>query len=90
MVSRRKITVTTASDVKIYDGKPLINGGYRVSLGSLAENDSISVTVTGMITDIGKANNTVGKISIKNLAGKDVTKNYDITVLLGVLEVLEG
>lgn len=90
MVSRRKITVTTASDVKIYDGKPLINGGYRVSLGSLAENDSISVTVTGAITDIGKANNTIGKISIKNLAGKDVTKNYDITVLLGVLEILEG
>lgn len=88
MVSRRKITISTMSETKIYDGTPLTNSGYWISRGTLADGEELSVKTNGSITDIGKVLNKVSEVSVCNSRGKDVTKNYEILVMAGVLEVL--
>lgn len=88
MVSRRKITVSTMSESKIYDGTPLTNSGYWISRGTLADGDEIMVLTVGSITDIGKAFNTVSEMEVYNSRGEDVTRNYEIVVSEGVLEVV--
>lgn len=90
MVNRRRITITTASDEKVYDGMPLKNKGYRISVGSLAQGDQINVIVSGTITDIGKTQNYIKSVKISDALGSDVTKNYLISFNLGTLEVIDG
>ena len=87
-VDRRPITISTVSDSKKYDGSPLANGYYWISSGSLAEGHEITVEVTGAITDIGKTENTIGKIVITDKDGNDVTENYNIEKSLGELQIL--
>lgn len=88
MVSRRKITVSTMSETKIYDGTPLFSDGYWISSGSLAEGETLKVVTGGEITDVGKTFNTVKEIGVYTSSGEDVTDNYEIVISEGVLEVI--
>ena len=85
-VTKRKISVTTQSAEKQYDGTPLTADGGSVTDGSLADGHNIVLTVTGTITDIGSTGNTFDAAVI-NADGRDVTRNYEITSVRGTLTV---
>ena len=87
-VSRRAITVASISETKLYDGTPLTNDTYWIAGGSLAPGETISVLITGSITDIGTAPNTIKSVSVAGAGGADVTKNYKIRKSQGILTVL--
>ena len=80
------LTITAASDEKVYDGTPLTNSNYTAT--ALAEGDTLtSVTVTGSQTEVGSSPNTPSDAKITNAAGEDMTGNYDITYVKGALVV---
>ena len=94
-ITKRALTITAASETKIYDGYELSNDGY--SADGLAEGDSVKeIVVSGAQTDVNVSddpdvdttpNNMVRDARIVNSAGEDVTENYTITYLPGTLKV---
>jgi hypothetical protein len=86
-VTGNAITITAASDSKVYDGTPLTNSGYNMTAGSLAPGHTlVSVNVTGSQTDVGSSANVPSNAVIMD-NGTDVTANYDITYVNGTLDV---
>ena len=85
-VTKRKISVTTQSAEKQYDGTPLTADGCDVSEGSLADGHEIELNTTGTITAVGVAANTF-EINIRDAKGETVTENYEITPVRGTLTV---
>ena len=88
-VKAREITVTAASDSKIYDGKPLTRDSWKITSGELAKGHKLSATVKGSQTELGSSANMIVKDSVKivDADGKDVTKNYIVTTAAGTLTV---
>ena len=93
MINKKEITVTTESDSKEYDGTPLTNGGYSVSntapddtSSTVGDGETITVTVTGTITEPGSTENTF-EVSIVNPVLGDVTECYNVTPSYGTLTV---
>ena len=85
-VNPKAITITAASDSKIYDGTPLTKNAYTNS--PLAEGDRISqITITGTRTIVGKSDNIPSAANIVNKDGDSVTSCYAITWVRGELEV---
>ena len=95
VVKQRPITITANSDEKDYDGDPLTNDGYSVSEytteSGLIPGQILTAEVEGSQTVKGtSANVIIGvKITVKDENGneKDVTANYEITSINGVLTV---
>ena len=87
-VLKRKITVTAASAEKVYDGEPLTESRYFLSSGTLANNQFLEVEVSGLITDVGTADNLISKLGIYGLDNELVTQNYEIILVKGSLTVL--
>ena len=95
VVKQRPITITANSDEKDYDGDPLTNSGYTVSEytteSGLIPGQILTAEVEGSQTVKGtSANVIIGvKITVKDENGneKDVTANYEITSINGVLTV---
>ena len=84
------ITVTSDSAKKKYDGLPLTADGYSVTPEfSMPPNHEMSVEITGTITEIGEARNTVSSVKITNSAGKDLSFNFNILVAEGKLIVTD-
>ena len=81
-ITQRHITVTSASDNKIYDGTALTNHNYEVSwsegyeqedVDPIADTDEVSVTITGSKTkvtyveeEVADVPNTILNVSITN------------------------
>ena len=90
-VSRRPISVETATAEKLYDGLPLTAYGVTVTKDSmpLVEGHSVSMVVTGKGTQVGTYPNTAVSTTFGvSMGGKDVTANYElISVTEGVLTV---
>jgi hypothetical protein len=90
-VTKRPITITAASDSKVYDGTELTNNGYTITSGTLVEGQSIdSITLVGSQTEIGSSTNVVSGAVITDSSSNDVTANYDITYVDGTLTVEEN
>lgn len=74
------LTIRTGSASKFYDGEPLVCAD--VTLEGLAAGDTIVVTATGTITEVGKTDNTYtidwGTVD---------EKNYTVVPVLGILTV---
>ena len=87
-VDRRPITVTTASETKVEDGKPLENGNYAITVGTLVEGHILSVKVVGSIDIVGSDRNYIEDVTLTAPDGTDVIENYDITVVLGELTII--
>ncbi len=80
-VSRRNVTLTSASDEKVYDGNALTNG--TVTAEGFVEGEGATYDVTGSQTDVGFSNNTFSyKLNKGTLAS-----NYTIETKEGRLEV---
>ncbi len=86
-ISARPLTLTAASAEKDYDGKPLEADKYYVSKGSVAPGHSITVDIEGSITSVGTAENYITFVVIKDENGRDVTENYLIETVSGILTV---
>ncbi|MFA7377049.1 MAG: transglutaminase domain-containing protein, partial [Acholeplasmataceae bacterium] len=85
-VKRVDLTISTASDFKVYDGAPLSNPTWAIKSGKLNKNDSIQVTMSSSITAVGSIENEIG-VTIFNENDLDVTNNYNIKYDLGNLVV---
>ena len=78
----KEVTVTTGSDSKSYDGKPLTKDEATIDELVDADKEKVTVTATGSQTEVGKRDNTY---SIE--WGEVNPDNYRITKNLGTLEV---
>ena len=85
-ITRRPITITSASDSKEYDGTPLTNHNYEIGGEGLAEGDAETVTVSGTQIEIGVSKNYFS-YAIRNADGADVRRYYLVTREYGDLEV---
>ena len=82
------VTITSASDAKVYDGAALENKNYTVLPSyAIPPKHTLEVDITGSVTEIGASANTISGIHIYNEAGKDISYNFDIVVVEGVLTV---
>ncbi len=91
-VVKRSITVTAASQSKVYDGEKLENSSCSITEGSIADGEHFTATATGWIVDIGSEENEVTTITIVRGEGADavsVMDNYEITRRSGLLVITE-
>lgn len=85
-VTKRKISVATDSAQKHYDGEPLTEEGFSMPEGALASGHDLDVFANGSITNVGTADNTFDAV-VTDADGADVTENYEITPIRGILTV---
>ena len=84
VVTKRPVTVTSATDSKVYDGAALTKHEAMVTAGSLVEGESFGYDFTGEQTAVGNSDNT---FTVK--AGANTTlDNYEITQVNGTLTVI--
>ena len=90
----RNITVTSASDKKVYDGTPLTCDKMEVfeeSERDLLPGHRIVATVNGTITAVGSTPNSYDEASVRIMNGdEDVTYLYSLDYECGTLTVLES
>ena len=79
-VSPAPVTITTGSAAKAYDGAALTSD--EVTVTGLVPDETVTITLTGQITDVGTAENTY---TITWDGAKSA--NYTVTDALGTLEV---
>ena len=83
------LTVTAKDSSKVYDGTALTNNEYIVT-GVPTDGDVVEVgSITGSITNVGTASNTVGAVTVKHGVA-DVTENYAINMVAGTLTVTKA
>ena len=90
-VTKRSITVQTATISKVYDGLELITndpnaGGFMITNGLLAVGDEMFAVDAPSITNVGTIKNEFN-IVIRNSNNFIVTDNYSIEYIYGTLEV---
>ena len=82
-INKREVTLTSASDKKVYDGNALTNDKVTVSGDGFVEGEGATYKVTGTQTNVGKSKNTF----TYELNGNTKAINYTITTAEGELEV---
>lgn len=84
IVTKRPVTVTSATDSKVYDGATLTKHEAMVTAGSLVEGESFGYDFTGAQTAVGTSDNT---FTVKAGANTSLD-NYEITQVNGTLTVI--
>ena len=82
-VNKRKVTLTSASDEKTYDGAALTNGEVTIGGDGFADGEGASFKVTGAQREAGTSKNTFTYV-LEDGTNKD---NYEITKEEGELKV---
>ena len=82
-ISKRNVTLTSASDEKVYDGNALTNNKVTASVDGFAEGEGATYDVTGSQTETGSSKNTF-KYTLNEGTNAD---NYEITKAEGTLKV---
>ena len=82
-ITPRPVTLTSASDTKEYDGKPLTNDTVTATVTAegkgFVEGQGVTITVTGTQTEVGFSDNTFTyepKDNNTNLSNYEITPNY--------------
>ena len=82
-ITKRSVTLTSATESKTYDGNPLTNTSITVSGDGFAKGEGATYEVTGSQTEVGDSANAFEyKLNENTLAS-----NYDITKVVGTLTV---
>ena len=82
-ITKRSVTLTSATVSKVYDGSALTNTDIAVSGDGFVEGEGASYEVTGSQTEIGNSANAFEyKLNEKTLAS-----NYNITKVVGTLTI---
>ncbi|MDO4851688.1 MAG: InlB B-repeat-containing protein, partial [Actinomycetota bacterium] len=84
-ISKRTVTLTSATDEKVYDGQPLTNGTVTVGGDGFATGEGATYDVTGTQTQKGSSANTF----TYTLNSNTKADNYEITKTEGTLTVTE-
>lgn len=84
VVTKRPVTVTSATDSKVYDGTALTKHEAMVTAGSLVEGESFGYDFTGEQVAVGTSDNT---FTVKAGANTSLD-NYEITQVNGTLTVI--
>ena len=82
-VEKRKVTLTSASDEKVYDGNALTNNKVTESVDGFAKGEGATYKVTGTITNVGEKANAFA-YTLNEGTNAD---NYNITKTEGTLKV---
>ena len=82
-ITPRSVSLTSASDEKVYDGFPLMNYDITVAGDSWAEGEGASYEVTGSQTEVGSSSNEFAYTLNQNTD----ENNYSIETSFGTLEV---
>ena len=82
-ISKREVTLTSATDSKEYDGTPLTSSEIKVSGDGFVTGQGASYTFTGSQLDVGSSKNTFDY----ELNDNTKAKNYKITKEYGDLTV---
>ena len=82
-ISKREVTLTSATDSKMYNGIPLTNHNVTVSGDGFVDSEGASYTFTGSQLDVGSSKNTFDY----ELNDNTKAKNYEITKEYGDLTV---
>ena len=83
-ITKRDVTLTSATDQKVYDGTALTNDEVTVSGDGFAAGEGATYDVTGSQTKVGNSKNN---FTIKKLTGNE--DNYNFTKVPGTLTVTE-
>ena len=82
-ITKRSVTLTSATVSKAYDGSALTNTSIAVSGDGFVEGEGASYEVTGSQTEVGNSANAFEyKLNEKTLAS-----NYNITKVVGTLTI---
>lgn len=84
VVTKRPVTVASATDSKVYDGTALTKHEAMVTAGSLVEGESFGYDFTGEQVAVGTSDNT---FTVKAGANTSLD-NYEITQVNGTLTVI--
>lgn len=89
-VKPRALELTAASETRIDDGSPLSNPTVYISKGSLITGHTLEAAAEGTILGIGSVTNciTPERIVIRDADGRDVTHNYNLSCINGVLTLI--
>lgn len=85
-INKRSVTLTSASDSKVYDGTALTNDKVTVGGEGFATGEGATYNVTGTITNVGTTDNT---FTYTLNEGTKAT-NYTITKTEGKLTITEA
>ena len=90
-IEKLKISITSGSAEKPYDGTPLTDHRLFITYinGGSISGDKISANFTGTITGVGITDNTFENVTVIDKYGNDVTENYDFegNIYFGELEI---
>ena len=82
-ISKREVTLTSATDSKMYNGIPLTNHNVTISGDGFVDGEGATYTVTGSQLDVGSSKNTFDY----ELNDNTKAKNYEIAKEYGDLTV---
>ena len=82
-ITKRSVTLTSATVSKVYDGSALTNTSIAVSGDGFVDGEGATYSVTGTQTEVGNSANAFEyKLNEKTLAS-----NYNITKVVGTLTI---
>ena len=85
-ITKRTVTLTSASDSKPYDGTALTNNRVTVGGDGFAPGEGVNLTVTGYIIQEGTVDNTFDY----TMAEDTLEQNYNIRTVYGTLTITKG
>ncbi len=80
------IHIASEDRSKVYDGTPLVGGGYSLVSGKVPEGSKLDVQFLGTITNVGVTENSFS-VKITDANGADKTAAYSIETTFGKLEI---
>lgn len=83
LIKPREITLTSGSDQKVYDGKPLTKDEVNITGDGFVEGEGVTCEVTGSQTEVGSSKNTFTYRFNEGIK----EQNYEITLEEGDLIV---
>jgi hypothetical protein len=87
-INATHVLLKAGDATKVYDGSALTCESYELLEGMLAEGHVIAkCEFSGMQTEIGRSENLILSVTIRDAEGKDVTSNYAIELQAGKLVV---
>ena len=76
-ITKRSVTLTSATDTKEYDGTPLTNDTVTVTGDGFVKNEGATYDVTGSQTEVGgEANNNTFTYTLKTEDDETLAGNY--------------
>ena len=82
-IAKRDVTLSSATDSKVYDGTALTNATVTVTGDGFVEGEGATYDVTGTITDVGNVDNEFTYTLNENTKAS----NYKIDTVFGTLSV---